>query len=85
MYFFFIVSQYPKYEKYAKSEKQKKPGLYERLVIFFQNSKRIMKIASKPKRKDYLLVFKICGIGVLILGAVSYIIQLIFSVAMPIG
>ncbi len=85
MYFFFIVSQYPKYEKYAKSEKQKKPGLYERLVIFFQNSKRIMKIASKPKRKDYFLVFKICGIGVLILGAVSYIIQLIFSVAMPIG
>ncbi|MFX1591097.1 MAG: protein translocase SEC61 complex subunit gamma [Promethearchaeota archaeon] len=79
------MSQYPKYEKYAKSEKQKKPGLYERLVIFFQNSKRIMKIASKPKRKDYLLVFKICGIGVLILGAVSYIIQLIFSVAMPIG
>ena len=79
------MSQYPKYEKYAKSEKQKKPGLYERLVIFFQNSKRIMKIASKPKRKDYFLVFKICGIGVLILGAVSYVIQLIFSVAMPIG
>ncbi|MFX1310296.1 MAG: protein translocase SEC61 complex subunit gamma [Promethearchaeota archaeon] len=79
------MSQYPKYEKYTKSEKQKKPGLYERLVIFFQNSKRIMKIASKPKRKDYFLVFKICGIGVLILGAVSYIIQLIFSVAMPIG
>lgn len=78
------MSQYPKYEKYTKSEKQKKPGLYERLVIFFQNTRRIMKIASKPKRKDYFLVFKICAIGVVILGALSYVIQLIFSVAMPI-
>jgi protein translocase SEC61 complex gamma subunit len=78
------VSQYPKYEKYTKSEKQKKPGLYERLVIFFQNTRRIMKIASKPKRKDYFLVFKICAIGVVILGALSYVIQLIFSVALPI-
>jgi protein translocase SEC61 complex gamma subunit len=79
------VSQYPKYEKYTKNESQKKPGLYERLVNFFQNSRRIIKIASKPKRKDYFLVFKICIIGILILGAVSYIIQLIFSVTMPVG
>ena len=77
--------QYPKYEKYAKKSKQEKPGLYGRIVNFFQNSKRIIKIASKPKRKDYFLVFKICAIGIVILGALSYIIQLIFSVAMPIG
>lgn len=41
-----------------------------------------MKIANKPSRKDYFLVFKICAIGLLILGAVSYVIQLIFSVAL---
>jgi len=85
MYFFFIVSNYPKYEKYSKSEKQKKPGLYERLATFFQNSKRIIKIASKPKRKDYFLIFKICAIGIVLLGALSWIIQLIFNVVMPPG
>jgi protein translocase SEC61 complex gamma subunit len=79
------VSNYPKYESYSRTDKQKKPGLYERLVKFFQNSKRIIKIANKPKRKDYFLVFKICAIGIVVLGALSYIIQLIFSVAMPIG
>lgn len=73
------MSNYPKYEKYSISNKQKKPSLYERIIIFFQNSKRIVKIANKPKRKDYFLVFKICGIGILILGALSYIIQLIFA------
>ncbi|MFX1570668.1 MAG: protein translocase SEC61 complex subunit gamma [Promethearchaeota archaeon] len=79
------MSNYPKYESYSKREKQKKPGLYDRLVKFFQNSRRIIKIANKPKRKDYLLVFKICAIGIVILGALSYVIQMIFSVAMPIG
>ncbi|MFW9998497.1 MAG: protein translocase SEC61 complex subunit gamma [Candidatus Hodarchaeota archaeon] len=78
------MSQYPKYEKYSKSEKQKKPGYYERFINFFQNSKRIIKVASKPKRKDYLLVFKICAIGIVILGVLSYIIQLIFAI-IPLG
>ena len=78
------MSNYPKYEKYTSNNKQKKPGLYERLTTFFQNSKRIIKIANKPKRKDYFLVFKICLIGTVLLGVVSYIIQLIFAVAMPI-
>ncbi len=73
------MSNYPKYEKYNKGNKKKKPGYYTRLVIFFKNSKRIIKIANKPKRKDYFLVFKICAIGIVLLGAVSYVIQLIFS------
>jgi len=77
-------TQYPKYEKYVKKSKQEKPGLYGRLVLFFQNSKRILKIANKPKRKDYFLVFKICAIGLVLLGVVSYVIQLIFSFV-PLG
>lgn len=74
------MSNYPKYENYSKTNKQKKPGLYERLVTFFQNAKRIMKIANKPTRKDYFLVFKICAIGIVVLGALSYVIQLIFTI-----
>ena len=72
-----MSKQYPKYDKY---EKKKKPSLYERFGIFFQNSKRILKIANKPGRKDYFLVFKICAIGLVIFGALSYVIQLIFTI-----
>ncbi|MFW9940690.1 MAG: protein translocase SEC61 complex subunit gamma [Candidatus Thorarchaeota archaeon] len=78
------MSSYPKYEKYSKLDQKKKPGLYERLSLFYQNAKRILKIANKPNRKDYFLVFKICGIGILLLGAVSFVIQLIFNVVLPI-
>ncbi len=67
------------YEKYAKYDKGKKLTLYERIGVFFQNTRRIIKIANKPSRKDYFLVFKICAIGILILGALSYVIQLIFT------
>jgi protein translocase SEC61 complex gamma subunit len=78
------VSNYPKYEKYSTSEPQKKQSLYERIVYFFQNTKRIIKIANKPNRKDYLLVFKICVIGMLILGVLAFILQAIFAVVLPI-
>lgn len=80
-----MSKQYPKYDKYSKYARKKKPGMYKRFTKFLKNSKRIMKIANKPSRKEYFLIFKICGVGIVILGALSYVIQLVFSVALPIG
>ena len=74
-----MSNNYPKYEKYAKYEKGKKLSLWERIGMFFQNSRRIIKIANKPGRKDYFLVFKICAIGILVLGVLSYGIQLLWT------
>jgi protein translocase SEC61 complex gamma subunit len=74
-----VSNNYPKYSKYEKLEKGNKLSIYERIGLFFQNSKRIMKIANKPGRKDYFLVFKICAIGILVLGVLSYVIQLIWT------
>ena len=73
------MSQYPGYEKYSKYNKSKKLSIYERIGVFFQNTKRIIKIANKPDRKEYFLVFKICAVGLLVLGAISYVIQLIWT------
>ena len=74
-----MSNNYPGYEKYTKYDKGKKLTLYERIGVFFQNTRRIIKIANKPSRKDYFLVFKICAIGILILGVLSYVIQLIWT------
>ena len=78
-----MSNNYPKYDQYAKYEKGKKSTLYERIGIFFQNTRRIIKIANKPNRKDYFTVFKICAIGILVLGVLSYVIQLIWSIVLP--
>lgn len=74
---------YPKYEKYRK-DKKKKRTFYQKIVDLVQGMKRVIKTANKPGREDYLTVFKIVIIGLLILGGISYIIQLILSVV-PIG
>lgn len=74
-----MSNNYPGYDKFAKYDKGKKLTLYERFGVFFQNTKRIIKIANKPSRKDYFLVFKICTIGILVLGVLSYVIQLIWT------
>ena len=73
------MSDYPHYEKYSKFDEGKKLSIYERIGVFFQNTKRIIKIANKPDRSEYLLIFKICGIGILVLGVLSYVIQLIWT------
>ncbi|MGQ4874414.1 MAG: protein translocase SEC61 complex subunit gamma [Promethearchaeia archaeon] len=80
-----MSNRYPKYAKYSKDIKSKKPSLYERLSTFFTNARRILKIANKPTSKEYWTVFKIVAIGMVILGVLSYIIQLIFSVVLPVG
>ena len=74
-----MSNNYPKYDQYSKFDNKGKLSLYERIGVFFQNSKRIIKIANKPGRKDYFLVFKICAIGILVLGVLSYVIQLIWT------
>ena len=79
------MSNYPKYDKYSKYQSKQKPGRYQRLTQFLKNAKRIIKTANKPSKKEYWLIFKICGIGIVVLGVLSYVIQLIFSVALPIG
>ncbi|MBY8983134.1 MAG: protein translocase SEC61 complex subunit gamma [Candidatus Lokiarchaeota archaeon] len=81
-----MSSKYPKYENYgSKYGKDKKPSYYEKIVNFFMNMKRIMKTANKPSRKDYFTVFKIVLIGMILLGVISFVIQLILNTAMPIA
>lgn len=47
---------------------------------FLLNSKRIFAIATKPSRKQFAAMMKICLIGLGIIGGLSFIIQLIASV-----
>ena len=73
------MSDYPKYAKYEKYKKAKKPSYGERFKEFWQSTKRVLKVATKPTRKEFMTVFKICTIGIVILGVLSYVLQLIFS------
>ncbi|QEE17453.1 protein translocase SEC61 complex subunit gamma [Promethearchaeum syntrophicum] len=51
-----------------------------KLQKFFLNSRRILKISVKPTRKMYGSILKVCLIGLAVIGALSYIIQLISQI-----
>lgn len=47
---------------------------------FILESKRIFTIARKPTKKEYNMTLKICLIGLLIIGGLAFIIQLIATI-----
>jgi protein translocase SEC61 complex gamma subunit len=51
-----------------------------KLQRFWLQSRRIFAIATKPTRKQYLAMMKICLIGLAIIGGISFIVQLIAAV-----
>lgn len=55
---------------------------------FLQNSKRVLQVAKKPDKDEYLQVAKVTGLGILLVGfvgfgimIVSYVVQGIFASA----
>lgn len=79
-----MSNRYPKYEKYRSKKQEEKGSYYDRLVNLIRSIQRVLKTANKPGRSEYMMTFKIVIIGLLILGALSYVIQLILTIV-PLG
>jgi protein transport protein SEC61 subunit gamma-like protein len=44
---------------------------------FLSNCKRVLRIARKPDKSEYLQVAKITGLGVLLVGFIGFLIMLV--------
>ncbi len=44
---------------------------------FLQNCKRLFQVAKKPEKDEYMQVVKISGLGILLIGAIGFVIMLI--------
>ncbi|MGC8817047.1 MAG: protein translocase SEC61 complex subunit gamma [Candidatus Hadarchaeum sp.] len=44
---------------------------------FFHEAKRVIAVARKPGREEYLQVAKVAGLGILVFGLVGFAIMLI--------
>ncbi|SDA59211.1 protein translocase SEC61 complex subunit gamma [Methanobrevibacter millerae] len=49
----------------------------ERFDKFVKDSKRVLKVARKPDKAEYLDLVKITALGILVIGAVGFVIVLI--------
>ena len=44
---------------------------------FFSNCKRVLRVARKPGKDEYLQVAKVTGLGILLIGLLGFIIMLL--------
>lgn len=46
---------------------------------FFESAKRIILIAKKPGKKEYLAMAKVVGLGMIIIGIIGFIVRLLMN------
>ena len=61
-----------------KAEKAKGPGIFSRIKNMLANYKRVVDVARKPTKEDFISSAKITGSGILLIGSIGFIIFLIY-------
>jgi protein transport protein SEC61 subunit gamma-like protein len=65
-------------DKPSKPEEAKKPGLGSKIKEKLKQYKRVLSVARKPDREEFLLSAKITGAGIIFLGLIGFVIFLIY-------
>jgi protein transport protein SEC61 subunit gamma-like protein len=47
---------------------------------FIEQSRRVLKLAKKPERKEVWLTTKVCALGLILIGALAFVVHLVFIV-----
>ncbi len=58
-------------------DEEKKPSLFFKLKRFAIECKRVLKITKKPNKEEFKVIVKVSGVGMMIIGLVGFIIQMI--------
>ncbi|MEM5872402.1 MAG: protein translocase SEC61 complex subunit gamma [Candidatus Aenigmatarchaeota archaeon] len=61
-----------------KEEKPKGPGIFERLKNKFTNYKRVVEVAKKPDKSEFISSVKITIFGIVLIGMIGFIIFLLY-------
>lgn len=50
------------------------------IISFLKSCKRVLKVATKPSKEEFFKTSKVTGLGILLIGAIGFVIFLIFQV-----
>lgn len=53
--------------------------MLDRLKSFIIQCVRVFKITKKPSKEEYRTIVKVSGIGILIIGFIGFVIQVLFQ------
>ena len=57
---------------------EEKQTIFTKLKRFILESKRVFTVTKKPTSEEFKLIVKVTGIGVIIIGVIGFIIQMIY-------
>jgi len=57
-----------------------KPSLIQRFKSFLVECKRVWQVTKKPNKKELSVIIKVTGIGILIIGAIGFIINIMWQI-----
>lgn len=49
------------------------------ITSFLKSCKRVLKVATKPSKEEFLKTSKVTGLGILLIGGIGFAVFLIFS------
>ncbi len=56
---------------------EEKPNLINKLRRFIIECVRVLKVTRKPTKEEFKTIVKVTGLGIIIIGLIGFIIQLI--------
>lgn len=62
----------------AEQPKEKGPSIFDKLKNRIANYKRVIDVARKPTREEFLSSAKITGSGIAIIGLIGFVIFLMY-------
>lgn len=59
---------------------EEKRTIFSKLKSFLIECKRVFRVTKKPNKEEFKVIVKVSGIGILIIGLIGFIIQMIWQV-----
>ena len=60
-------------------DQQGKPSYWQRFTSFLVECRRVWQVTKKPTNQELKTIVKVTGIGILIIGALGFIINMIWE------
>lgn len=58
-------------------QEQEKQTVLTKIKRFIIESKRVLKVTRKPDKEEFQTIVKVSGLGILIIGLIGFIIQMV--------
>ncbi len=60
-------------------EQQEKKTVFRRIKNFFIESRRVFRITKKPTMEEFKIIVKVSGLGILLIGLIGFIINMVWQ------